>query len=252
MVTPAAGHPPGRSTVRERGAPRPPGAPILNRMRVLLPPSEGKATPVGGRPLRLDKLVHPEFELQRRKVVAAVNPGLLEAPAARASAIYTGVLFGQLRLAELPATARRRVLIFSGLWGVLRPDDRIPAYKLPIGTPVPGLGRGLAGFWRPALTEFLPDRGLVLDLRSGPYAAAWRPRKARTVAVRGFAEAANGQRSVVSHMVKRIRGDVARAALLADPQPRTPADIAAAAETAGMCVELAGADRVWTLDVIER
>ncbi len=219
-------------------------------MLVLLPPSEGKATPSRGRPARIDKLVHPALETRRRTVIAAVDPALLTARADRASRIYTGVLFAQLRLDDLPATARRRVLIFSGLWGVLRPDDRVPTYKLPIGTAVPGLG-GLAAFWRPALTEVLPDRGLIVDLRSGPYAATWRPENAKVVSVRGFTETTAGTRTIISHMVKRIRGDVARAALLAEPRPRTPADVAAAAEAAGMRVELAGSGRQWTLDVIE-
>ena len=219
-------------------------------MQVLLPPSEGKATPARGRPVRLDKLVLPELEERRRAVIDAVDPGLLAAPADKASRIYTGVLFGQLRLEELPAAARRRVLIFSGLWGVVRPDDRIPAYKLPIGTTVPGLG-GLAAYWRTALAEVLPDRGLVVDLRSGPYAVAWRPSASRVVTVRGFTESSEGDRKVISHMVKRIRGDVARAALLAEPRPRTPAAVAEAAERAGLRVELAGAGREWTLDVIE-
>jgi uncharacterized protein len=217
---------------------------------VLLPPSEGKSAPAGGRPARLDRLVHPVLEPQRRAVVAAVDPGLLDAHAARAADVYTGVLFAQLRLGDLPPAARRRVLIFSGLWGVLRPDDRIPVYKLPIGTAVAGVG-GLASYWRPALTEVLPDRGLIVDMRSGPYAAAWRPRGARVVTVRGFTESGAGERTVVSHMVKRIRGDVARAALEAEPRPHTPADVAAAAEAAGMRVELTGERRAWTLDVVE-
>lgn len=67
-------------------------------MLLLLPPSEGKATPASGRPARLDKLVHPGLEERRRAVVAAVDPGLLDARAAKASEIYTGVLFGQLGL----------------------------------------------------------------------------------------------------------------------------------------------------------
>ena len=219
-------------------------------MLVLLPPSEGKATPSRGRPARLDRHAFGEFEVRRRHLLAAVDPALLDAPADRAARIYTGVLFGRLRLEELPSAARRRVLIFSGLWGVVRPDDRIPAYKLPIGTTVPGIG-GLAAYWRPALTEVLPDRGLIVDLRSGPYAAAWRPRKAKVVTVRGFTERPGGERTVISHMVKRVRGDVARAALLADAPVRTPADVARAAEEAGMRVELGGDGREWTLDVIE-
>ena len=69
--------------------------------------------------------------------------------------------------------------------------------------------------------------------------------------MRGFTERPGGDRTVISHMVKRIRGDVARAALEAEPRPRTPADVAAAAERAGMTVELTGSRREWTLDVIE-
>lgn len=219
-------------------------------MLVLLPPSEGKSSPARGRAVDLERLAFPELGERRAAMIERVDPSLAEAPAARARDIYTGVLFAQLRLGEIAAPARRRVLIFSGLWGVLRPDDRIPTYKLPIGTRVPGVG-GLASHWRPALSEALPDRGLVLDLRSGPYEAAWRPQGASVVSVRGFTESPSGERKVISHMVKRVRGDVARAALSAGPRPRTPEDIASAAERAGLRVELARTAAGWTLDVVE-
>jgi uncharacterized protein len=220
-------------------------------MLVLLPPSEGKASARRGAPVSLEKLVFPELAELRAALLDAVDPALLGAPAAKASTIYTGVLFGQLKLSSLPAAARRRVLIFSGLWGVVRPDDRIPPYKLPIDALVEGFP-ALAAYWRSALTELIPDRGLILDLRSGPYATAWRPRDAKVITVRGFTEDANGHRTVISHMVKRIRGDVARAALLASPPPRTPEAVAQLASDAGMLVDLDRDRSSWSLDVIER
>jgi cytoplasmic iron level regulating protein YaaA (DUF328/UPF0246 family) len=212
---------------------------------VLLPPSEGKTAPRRGRPADLGALVHPELTPAREALLDALDPGLRAARAARASQVYTGVLFQHLRLAELPARARKRVLIASALWGVVRPDDRIPAYKLPIGDRLPGLP-ALAAYWRPRLTEVLPDAGFVLDLRSGAYAAAWTPRRATLLGVRAFVER-DGTRTPVSHMVKATRGTVARIALEASPPPRSPAAVAALVEAAGHRVELTDA----TLDVIE-
>jgi len=220
-------------------------------MLVLLPPSEGKTAPARGRPIDLEKLVHAgALGPARERVLRAVDAGLLTAPAAPARSVYTGVLFQALELDALPRRARNRVLIASGLWGVVRPDDRIPAYKLPIATKVAGLGP-LASLWRPALTEVLPDRGLVLDLRSGGYATAWRPQRATVVSVRGFSEKRGGERTVISHMVKRIRGEVARHVLSAETPPRTADAVAEIAEAAGLRVELGGAGRERTLDVIE-
>jgi cytoplasmic iron level regulating protein YaaA (DUF328/UPF0246 family) len=213
---------------------------------VLLPPSEGKTAPRRGRPLDLSALAHPELTARREALIDALDPGLRAAPTARASAVYTGVLFQRLRLAELPLRSRRRVLIASALWGVVRPDDRIPAYKLPIDARLDGFG-GLAAYWRPALREALPDDGLVLDLRSGGYAAAWRPREATLLGVRAFVER-GGKRTAISHMVKATRGDVARIVLSAPRPPRSPTAVAELVAAAGHEVELSSA----TLDVIER
>ena len=80
----------------------------------------------------------------------AVDARLRGAPAAPAAEVYSGVLYERLGLPELPKRARRRVLIASALWGVLRPEDRIPYYRLSAKAKLPKVG-GLAGFWRPAL-----------------------------------------------------------------------------------------------------
>jgi uncharacterized protein len=154
--------------------------------------------------------------------------------------VYTGVLYERLRLAALPEAARARVLIASALWGVVRPDDRIPAYRLSIGARLPRTP-GLASFWRPALTRVLPDGGLVVDLRSGGYAAAWKPKDA--LSVRAFTP----DGAVVSHMVKAVRGDVARVLL---QEPRPPGTAAEVAEIVARSyeVELNGT----SLDVVQR
>jgi cytoplasmic iron level regulating protein YaaA (DUF328/UPF0246 family) len=216
-------------------------------MLILLPPSEGKAQPEEGAPVDLDSLVYAaELGEKRAQLLEAFDPSLREAPAAPAAEVYTGVLFKRLLLPELPVAARRRVLIASALWGVVAPDDRIPHYRFPPKTRLKGIGAPNA-FWRPALAAALPDEQgeLIVDMRSGAYAAAWKPKRATLLAVRAFTEQ-GGQRKAVSHMAKAVRGDVARALLEAKRQPADPEGAAAIAEAAGFAVELSDG----TLDVI--
>jgi cytoplasmic iron level regulating protein YaaA (DUF328/UPF0246 family) len=244
---------------------------------VLLPPSEGKTAPAGGAPLDLAALSFPELTTRRDRLVDALtklsarrpqtaldrlglsrgqagelsrNIALRTAPAAPAGEVYTGVLFERLRLHQLSPEARARVVIASALWGVVRPDDPIPAYRLSMGARLPRIP-GLAAYWRPALREALPDGGLVVDMRSGAYAAAWAPKDAAVVVVRAFIER-DGARSAVSHMVKATRGDVARILLEAATPPSTPEDVAALVATAGHETELRHEAGGWSLHVIQR
>lgn len=216
-------------------------------MLVLLPPSEGKARPDAGDPVDLGSLVFAEeLSAKREELIDAFDPALLKAPAAPAAEVYTGVLFQRLQLPKLPAKARRQVLIASALWGFVRPDDRIPYYKLPPKTRLKGVGAP-AAYWRPALAEALPDREgeLIVDMRSAAYSSFWKPQRATLLAVRAFTEQ-DGERKAVSHMAKAIRGEVARALLEAKKPPADPESAAAIAEAAGHTVELSAGN----LDVI--
>lgn len=235
-------------------------------MLVLLPPSEGKAKPVAGDPVALDSLAYaetlgepraalldaledlagrPRAEALKALGISArqaeeigVDAGLRGAPAAPAASVYTGVLYDRLGLPDLPARAQQRVLIASALWGVLRPSDRIPYYRFSAKARLPGIGPP-AAWWRPALAEVLPDREgeLIVDMRSAAYAAAWKPRRATTLAVRAFSER-GGERKAVSHMAKAVRGEVARALLEERRAPSDPEGAAAIAAAAGFEIEL--------------
>jgi cytoplasmic iron level regulating protein YaaA (DUF328/UPF0246 family) len=104
------------------------------------------------------------------------------------------------------------VRIFSGLWGVVAPGDRIPAYRLSMGVDLPGVGR-LATAWRPHLAAALDERAagdVVVDCRSAAYLTAWKPATTGAgatewVTVRVVREA-QGRRTVVSHNAKHTRG----------------------------------------------
>lgn len=228
-------------------------------MLILLPPSEGKAVGTRGAPLDLDALSFPELNGLRRKVVdvlvdvsarpdalevlgapkgaadrVAANVDLWAAPTLRAADLYTGVLYDALDLGSLDATAKRRagrrLVVVSALFGALRPGDRVPSYRLSMGVDLPGVGP-LAPAWREPLDGVLPaaaGRGVVVDLRSSTYVAAWKPAgplAERTVAVHVVRDGPGG-RTAVSHMAKHTRGLVARRLLTSGADPRRPEELA--------------------------
>jgi len=148
---------------------------------------------------------------------------------------------GSLALPELAPTRARLLLIFSGLWGVLRPSDRIPHYRCPAGAKLPAIGP-VSAAWRKALraplTAYVGDR-LVVDLRSGAYASLWAP-GANAVTVRVLHERESGgtvRRSVVSHFNKATKGRLTRALLESGQQPGKPDEFADLARALGYSVE---------------
>lgn len=216
-------------------------------MLVLLPPSESKTGRARGTSLALDTLSFPSLTPARTRVLSSlaevsaradahevlgVSPRLTEqvarnttleaAPAPPASDVYSGVLYDALDLASLPPGARRRahrwLVIVSALFGAVRPQDRIPPYRLSMAVNLPGVGP-LASHWRPHLDAELTEAagsGLVVDCRSSTYAAAWQPsgetaRRWVHVRVPG-----------ATHMAKHTRGLLTRALLQVEREPRTP------------------------------
>ena len=239
-------------------------------MLIFVPPSETKAFPAESPPVELGSLALPELAPTRTKLLKALvrlargrapaaldalglsagqagelarNREVLSAPAGAAAEVYAGVLYDAL---DLPALRRRgvttdHVLIFSGLWGVLRPGDRIPHYRCSAGVKLPAVG-SVSAAWRKALRAPLGahvgDR-LVVDLRSGAYAGLWVP-GANAVTVRVLHEREVGgvvRRAVVSHFNKATKGRLTRALLESGEQPRKPDEFADVVRALGYTVE---------------
>ena len=257
-------------------------------MLILLPPSEGKTAPRRGAPLSLSGLSLPSLSAARMAVVdalvalcsgdpavametlgvpktqpelVALNASLLSAPTARADAIYTGVLYDALDAATLSTAAKRRaasrVMVTSSVFGLVGFGDRIPAYRLSGDSRLPGLGDtgSVQAHWRRHLgvgaLEALGS-GLLVDLRSGTYAAFWRPDEvaARTATVRVLHEV-GGVRKVVSHFNKATKGRIVRALMEAGAAPRTPAALADALRDLGWAVEVGAPGKAGVqLDVV--
>ncbi|MCW2797769.1 peroxide stress protein YaaA [Nocardioides sp.] len=255
-------------------------------MLILLPPSEGKAEPRRGKPLDAAALSFPSLAGPRQRVLDALvelcegdplaaaraldlgttqldlitlNARLRTASTARADRVYDGVLYDALDLASLSAGARRRatsrLAVTSSLFGLVRPADRIPAYRLSGGTSLPGLGP-VAGVWRsslgPAVTEAV-GTGLLVDLRSSTYAAFWRPpvELAKRVATVRVLHEVNGRRQVVSHFNKATKGRIVRDLLEDGRDPRSPQRLAVLLGELGWAVEVGtNTPRGTQLDVV--
>ncbi len=244
-------------------------------MLILLPPSEGKTRPASGAPLDLGSLsfsqLTPVRDLLLRTLVKlsrgnqeraaevlglgptqadalVVNAALAEEPTARADEIYTGVLFSALDLPSLDETSRRRadesLAVASALFGLLRPDDHVPAYRLSGNVTLPRIGT-VAGRWRTPLPRVMSEAvgdGLLVDLRSGTYTALGKPPAEladRTATMRVLHEQ-DGQRKVVSHFNKATKGRIVRGLLEAGADPRTVDELQSVLADLGWTVERSG------------
>jgi hypothetical protein len=209
---------------------------------ILLPPSEGKLPGGGGRFRSGAGSFGPALRAARNEVIAALaaadggSQALLgvsgrhleqsraanrlviagRAPALAAVERYTGVVHGHAGLQDVPGAAER-VILFSGLLGLVGPDDPVPDYRLKMGASLPPLGR-LASWWRPRLSPVLNRRlrgADVVDLLPQEHASAWEPAPRRyaslhRVRFRDADGAAGG------HDAKAAKGLLARYLLLSD------------------------------------
>ena len=230
-------------------------------MKILLPPSEGKTPPSFGPKLELGALSFPQLSPAREQLIAELikisgrpdaleilgvgksvastvraQRELLSQPCAPAIELYTGVLYKALALSacddgaaagtQLRASAQDQLLIFSGLFGVTKPLDLIPDYRLAMGVALPQAGK-LSALWHSELKAIaLAGAELVVDCRSGAYRVWDPPNDADWVEVTAVREQA-GKRKVISHMAKHYRGLLAGALLRADNPPQDGDELAA-------------------------
>jgi uncharacterized protein len=232
---------------------------------VLLPPSETKHPGGDGGPLDLAALTAPALTPVRTELIEGLVKLADDIPAARAALglspaqddeiarnaalwtsstlpalqRYTGVLYDALDVRSMTraqrARAGRRLAVGSALFGVVRAEDPIPAYRLSAGSSLPGLPT-LRASWKPALSPVLAAVDeLVVDLRSGSYAALAPVPGAVTLEV--LRERPDGSRSAVSHFNKAHKGRVARLLALTTGEPTDVVRLRSLLRRAGLHVE---------------
>lgn len=237
---------------------------------VLLPPSETKREGGDHTPLRLDELATPSLNPLREALVdelvaLAANPQacrkalgisasqdaeiqrnaeLRSSPTMPALHRYTGVLYDALDVTSLRGAsatrARERLAVGSALFGLLRADDPVPAYRLSASSKLPGKP-SLSARWKPVLEPVLTELAaneLVVDLRSGSYAGLGRLPHAVTVDC--LTEHPDGRRTVITHFNKAHKGKLARILAGSRAEPTDAAAVATVARRAGLHIERDG------------
>jgi hypothetical protein len=150
---------------------------------------------------------------------SAQSTDLNSRPAALA---FDGDVYGGLQAPSMTTAdldwAQRHLVILSGLYGALRPLDRLQPYRLEMGTRLENpRGRDLYAYWGDTIAEYLNERQaeerapVVVNLASQEYfrAADRRVLRARVVEC-VFEDWKSGQYKVISFFAKRARGLMAR------------------------------------------
>ncbi len=222
---------------------------------LLIPPSESKVAPPARGPtlveVRKKKKTNafPELEPFREMVQEAVrvalerglgleqlfevsgssldhaiacNRRLLSSTAVPARQLYSGVMWEAIGYEELKAVEKRRfdrqALVFSALFGLLRPTDCIPLYKLKMGGNLGGNVGKLVQFWRRPVSEvlrrelkgkvvwdFLPDIHRRVWDNTGEVVARHQVKFVKRIVRGGVAEY-----KTISHHSKALKGALIR------------------------------------------
>ena len=160
--------------------------------------------------------------------------------------VYAGVLYQALDWGSLSPAAKKRgetaLAIISAKYGVVRPTQRIESYKEKIDNKA--MRAPVAAVLDPIKT------GLIVDCRSSTYKTVWHSPVDITVEVR-VSTVVDGVRTVVTHMSKKTRGEIARWLLQSRSMTKTPEDLYAIVSERYPCA-LTPSDGVepWVLEVI--
>lgn len=134
--------------------------------------------------------------------------------------VYEGLQAASLD-AEALAWAQHHVLILSGLYGALRPLDRLQPYRLEMGTKMAvGSAENLYRYWAEPLSQYLNERiqaqtmPVIVNLASNEYFKAVQTKRLKARVIECvFQDEKAGQYKIISFLAKRARGLMARYAI---------------------------------------
>ncbi|MBI1386818.1 MAG: peroxide stress protein YaaA [bacterium] len=208
---------------------------MTKKTYILIPPSEGKRPGGAGEPIdptpearvMIERL--SEFGGDWGKLLGVkgkaldeaiqANHAILHSPSLPAIERYSGVVYDGIDYPGMAPAARRvfntRVRIVSAVFGLLKPADPIPDYKLSIAK------LDAAHYWREIIADrlrgvFVIDLLPLTHLKAAPYDGGIRV---------DFIRIINGKRTPAGHQGKFIKGRFIR--WLCENKIADPADFSA-------------------------
>ena len=199
-------------------------------MKILIPPSEGKAK-VKPSNVTFDNTGF-HFERQVNQVIRLLeliddedlrsvygtshekalrfhrqNQDVFNSRCAPAIERYTGVVYEHISWQTMPEKSKKYmekyILMFSGLFGMVTPQTPIPDYKLKMNV------LSLQHHWNPFLTEALEKEEFIIDLLPQVHRKAYTPNK-KTVTPVDFLVINKGKRTAAGHFGKAVKGEFIR------------------------------------------
>ena len=198
-------------------------------MKILIPPSEGKAK-IKPQDIKFED-TNFQFERSVKQVVRLLNlidnenlksiygtsqekselfhrqnEDIFKSRCAYSIERYTGVVYQNLDWNTLSKEGKtfmeKNILIFSGLFGMTSPLTLIPDYKLKMNV------LSLQYHWGPILTDALKDEDLIFDLLPQVYRKAYKPNK-NTIQIE-FKVESEGKSKAAGHYGKAVKGKFIR------------------------------------------
>jgi len=119
---------------------------------------------------------------------------------------YTGVVYDHIDWSSLSKKSqeymKQHIIIFSGLFGLLAPDTLIPDYKLKMNV------LSLKNLWKPIISESLEGEDIIFDLLPQVHRKAYTPTK-NTIQI-DFLVKKQGKTSAAGHFGKAVKGQFIR------------------------------------------
>ncbi len=166
--------------------------------------------------------ISPKLAWQVQERIALWQPEFTFANTNQALYLFKGEVYHGLDAATLPVEvveyAQRHLRILSGLYGVIRPLDRIQPHRLEMETALRfGKYESLYHFWREKITrQILVDlkesgSNLLINLASQEYSSALEMKKLKAkIVAPQFLESRNDSFQMITVYAKKARGMMAR------------------------------------------
>ena len=133
--------------------------------------------------------------------------------------MFDGAVYSELDVQTLSKDdldyLQENLRIISGLYGLLKPLDKIMPYRLEMGTKLQINGyKNLYEFWGEKITNRLiedcSDDDVIVNLASNEYSKAINLKSFKNVVTPVFKDFKNGKSKVISFFAKKARGSFAR------------------------------------------
>lgn len=190
----------------------------------LLPPSEGKSIWWDRKKEQLSFCFEKPLQIaqnatqkdlkctgKRFEEWILLNKNIINGPFCKAIERYDGVMYDAIGYKDSDKKSQKyfdeHFCILSGIYGIVRPQDSIGNYKLPIET------KGLLHYWGDSITQVLNnlDVDIIVDLLPDSYKKMIHTKHLtkRRVEV-DFVTYKDGKKVKVAHGVKKLKGELVK------------------------------------------